>query len=213
MHKLTIDYIIEEILELEDVWLEDDEKTLRQVASFCCGPDNPLNTFLQSEAFYYNKDGQGNTYLVKERSTVNIVAYYTLKTNAIQIYNEEYDRVESLASIELARFAVDHQYQNQLYGRLIFTYCIIPKVESVRNIVGVNNILLFVDENNTDAIRFYKRLGFTLGSDEVKKFIQEDFSENCNVMYVLYKDSIEYFEKAKEELKITIEEELNLVKN
>ena len=172
---MTIDYIIEEILELEDVRLEDDEKTLRQVASFCCGPDNPLNTFLQSEAFDYNRDGQGNTYLVKEKSTGNIVAYYTLKTNAIQIYNEVYDRVESLASIELARFAVDYRYQNQFYGRLIFTYCIIPKVEEVSNIVGVNNILLFVDEDNTKAIRFYQKLGFTLGSDEVKKFIQEDF--------------------------------------
>ena len=32
-------------------------------------------------------------------------------------------------------------------------------------------------------------------------------------MYVWYKDSIEYFKKAKEELEITIEEELDLVKN
>lgn len=209
---MKIDYIIEEVLGLKDIRLEDNVETLRQVSEFCCGADNPLNTFLQSEAFDYNRDGQGNTYLVKEISTGNIVAYYTLKTNAIQIQNEEYNRVESLASVELARFAVDSHYQNQCYGRLIFTYCIIPKIEKVRNIVGVNNILLFVDEANSKAIKFYEKLGFVLGSDEVKQFIQEDFSENCNVMYVGYKDSIEYLKNAKEQVESAMKE-LDLIKN
>lgn len=181
-----------EDLGIEDIRLNDDEQTLREVGDFCCGADDPLNTFLQSAAFDYNSNGHGNTYLVKDIESGNIIAYYTLKASAMQIKKEENEKFESVASIELARFAVDHRYQNQTYGRLIFLCCIIPKVQDVQRIIGIRNIIVFVDELNKRAIRFYKNFGFFLGSEEVSNYIEEDFNEKCKIMYVNIDNLVEY---------------------
>lgn len=181
-----------EYLGIEDIRLNDDEQTLRDVGDFCCGADDPLNTFLHSEAFDYNSNGHGNTYLVRDIDSGDIISYYTLKASAMQIKIEKNEKIESIASIELARFAVDYRYQNQTYGRLIFLCYIIPKMLDVKEIIGLRNIIVFVDELNEGAIRFYKNLGFYLGSDEVSKYIEEDFSEKCKIMYVNIENLVEF---------------------
>lgn len=112
---------------IEDTRLDDSVETLRIVEEFFCGVDDPLNVFLKSEAFKYNRNGHGNTYLVMNDKR-EVIAYYTLKANAIQMENSDDGRVESISSIELARFAVDYRYQNRGYGNLIFTYMILPKI-------------------------------------------------------------------------------------
>ncbi len=177
---------------LQDVRLDDSMDTLRAVEEFLCGVDDPLNVFLKSEAFRYNRNGHGNTYLVKN-DMGQIIAYYTLKANAIQMENNDDGRIESISSIELARFAVDHRYQNKGYGSLIFTYMILPKIIEVSNIIGINTLIVFVDVENTRAINFYKKLGFGLAAEEIKNYIEEEFSKKCNIMYVSMEACSQYY--------------------
>lgn len=165
---------------LNDVRLTDDMETMNSVEEFRCGADDPLDYFLKSEAFKYNRQGNGNTYLVNNKEA--IVSYYTLRANAIRIENDD-GHIESLSCVELARYAVDSKFQNKGYGKLIFMYIILPKIIGVSEIIGVNMIMIFVDEDNKDAIRFYEYLGFDLASDEIKGYINEDFNDGCNIMY------------------------------
>lgn len=176
------DFLIEERL--------DKNKHLREVSNFCCG-NEPLDSFLKTEAFHYNNEGQGITYLLKCIKTKNIIGYYTLKTNAIQIYSIEKNIVESLPSIEIARLAIHHTYQDQGFGTAIFFNYILPKINKVKTLVGLNTIMVFaIDENleeykyKKDTKRFYQKLGFRLAEDEVQNFIKEDYSEGCKLMYL-----------------------------
>lgn len=179
---------------IKDERLDDSIETIRAVGEFQCGGDNPLDVFLKSEAFKYNRDGYGNTYLVKNDKN-EIIAYYTLKANGIQMQNSE-GTVDSVSSIELARFAVDHKFQSKGYGRLIFTYMIMPKIIEVSEIVGVNTVIVFVDEYNKHGIRFYHRLGFGLANDRIKNYIEEEFSKKCNIMYVSMEACLVYYNNA-----------------
>lgn len=178
-----------------DLRLDDSIETLRAVEEFLCGVDDPLNVFLKSEAFKYNRNGHGNTYLVKNDEQ-QVIAYYTLKANAIQMENSEDGRLESISSVELARFAVDHRYQNKGYGNLIFTYMILPKIIEVSNIIGINTFIVFVDDENKRAIKFYQKLGFGLATKEIKNYIEEEFSKKCNIMYVSMEACSKYYQKA-----------------
>ena len=178
------EYLIEERLDID--------KHFREVSNFSCGHE-PLDLFLNSESFKYNEDGQGNTYLIKLKSTNEIVGYYTLKTNAIQAYNENEKRVEALPSIEIARLAVNHKYRENGFGTTIFTYYIIPKINNMKSIVGINTIMVFVEDEEIEDYEkkekkqvkyFYRTLGFKLAEDEVQQFIRDDYNEGCKLMYM-----------------------------
>ena len=41
-----------------------DDRHIRIVSDFDCGENKELEDFLKSDAFAYNRDGQGNTYLI-----------------------------------------------------------------------------------------------------------------------------------------------------
>lgn len=184
--------------------LSDDEH-FRLVSDFCCGTNESLDNFLKSEAFEYNRDGQGNTYLLRLKETEEIVGYYTLKSNAIQAYNEEQERIEALPSIEIARLAVQYKFQKNGFGRFIFTYYIIPKINKVKDIIGLNTVMVFVDDdyneevpNEEDRVKyFYTKLGFKLAEDEVQRFIIDDYNEGCKLMYM----STEGFNNIENEIK------------
>lgn len=171
-----------------------DEKHLRMVSDFCCGTNEGLDNFLKSEAFKYNRDGEGNTYLVFIPNTDKIVGYFTLKADSIQAENEDEGRVVTMPSVEIARFAVERDYQRQGIGTAIFGYHIIPKINAVKKIIGVNTVMVFVEEQESEEYEdtlqsnkvedFYAGLGFKLADDEVQNFIRDDYNEGCKLMYM-----------------------------
>ena len=79
-----------------------DKKHFRSVGEFCCGADSPLDTFLSSQAFKYDEQRYGITYILTESAeSTEILGFYTLKTSGIQIQeNGEYN---SIPVIEIAR--------------------------------------------------------------------------------------------------------------
>lgn len=160
-----------------------DCKHLRKVSNFTCGENKELEDFLKSDAFAYNREGQGNTYLILDKEGRDIIGYYTLRANAIQAYNDDNKRVEILPAIEIARFAIAADYQGKGYGRLIFFFSVLPKINKIKSIVGVNTIMLF-SVNTEQALGFYEKIGFKITEDEVRQFINEDCNKGCKLMYV-----------------------------
>ena len=62
------------------------DKHFECVGDFSCGADNPLDNFLVSDAFKYDEEKYGNTYLVFTSDKKHeIVGFYTLKTSALQV--------------------------------------------------------------------------------------------------------------------------------
>lgn len=185
MKKQLDEYLSEERL--------DADKHLREVSNFFCG-NEALDLFLKSDSFYYDEQGQGNTYLIKLKETNEIIGYYTLKTNAIQLYDEDTKHIVALPAIEIARLAVNNEYRNKKFGTAIFTYYIIPKIKDIKSMVGVNTIMVFVIDEDTEEYEdketkksvkyFYETLGFRLAEDEVQKFIEDDYNEDCKLMYM-----------------------------
>lgn len=174
------------MIQTDDLFIEErlsDDKHMRRVNDFDCGESKELEDFLKSEAFTYNREGQGNTYLIFDKYGKDILGYYTLRTNAIQAYNSENRRIEVLPSVEIARFAISAKYQGQGYGKLIFFLSILPKAREIKNIVGVSTIMLF-SVDTEQALSFYKSIGFKQTEDEVKQFINEDCNKGCKLMYV-----------------------------
>lgn len=120
------------------------EKHFISVGDFCCGADSPLDTFLSSDAFKYDEQKYGLTYiLTRSKESPEILAFYTLKTSGIQILEgEEYN---SIPVIEIARIAVHHELQGEGLGKYIFYSYILPKIESVAKKVAVKAVITFVE--------------------------------------------------------------------
>lgn len=164
------------------------EKHFISVGDFCCGADSPLDTFLSSDAFKYDEQKYGLTYiLTRSKESPEILAFYTLKTSGIQILEgEEYN---SIPVIEIARIAVHHELQGEGLGKYIFYSYILPKIESVAKKVAVKAVIAFVEREDEQAIGFYTSLGFEKASDIVQKEIAESFNEECD-LYVVSLDDL-----------------------
>lgn len=174
-------------MRIEDLFYEerltDNEEHMRLVSGFTCGTNDSLDQFLKSEAFEYNKTGEGNTYIIRKTDTGKLIAYYTLKANNIPLYSVEKNKIYSLPAVELARLAVSYDLQFNGYGKLIFVDKIISKINDVKELIGINTLMLFA-VNDSSAIKFYKRLGFEMGKEEVQKFVKDDYNEGCKIMYM-----------------------------
>ena len=175
---------------------------MRDVSDFCCGTNEGLDNFLKSEAFAYNIEGHGNTFLIYMPNSKEIVGYFTLKADSIEAYNKDYNRVEALPAIEIARFAIQEKYQRQGFGTLIFASHIIPKINAVKDIIGVNTVMVFVENQDGEEYKdtleekkvknFYANLGFKMAEDEVQRYIRDDYNEGCKLMYMSTKDMDEF---------------------
>lgn len=160
------------------------EKHFKTVGDFCCGADDPLNTFLSDQSFEYEENHYGMTYILRECDSEDILAYYTLKTSGIQIYDEELQLYNGMPVIELSRIAVTHDLQQNGLGKHIFYDYIMPKIYTVMQYVAVKAIMVLVDQDNIAGINFYKSLQFSPVEDGVQKVVDDSFNEDCK-LYLL----------------------------
>ena len=119
-----------------------------------------------------------------DEDTRTVLAFYTIKANGVQTYSTEEDEYNALPVIEIARIAVQYEFQHMGLGRKVFHEYILPKIKRVENLVAVRAIIVFVDPSNVDGICFYKSLGFEKAANDVQKKIDETFNEKCD-LYVL----------------------------
>lgn len=172
----------------------DEDKHFVMIGDFECYENESLEIFLKSFAISYDKDSQGATYLIRNDDAV--IAYYTLKCNAIQI--QENGIQECVPVIELARLAVHSNYQRQGWGTAIFVNYILPKILTIKNIIAVKAIMVFVEKNDKNAINFYKdKVKFKMPSNKIQNHITEEYSVGCNIMVLNLDNSNEISDRLK----------------
>lgn len=162
----------------------DREKHIRCVGDFQCGPDDPLNGFLTDCSFEYDEEKYGYTYLLREKESGMVLAFYTIKANGVQTFSSETEEYNAVPVVEIARIAVAYEFQNMGLGKKLFYEYILPKIEFVESLIAVRAIIVFVDPDNENGIVFYESLGFEKAAAEVQKEIGESFNESCD-LYVL----------------------------
>ena len=161
----------------------DEDKHFIIVGDFKCGADDPLDLFLTDLSFEYDRKKLGITYLLLDNSSKTVLAFYTIKTNAIQMV-EENGEFNALPMIEIARIAVHHELQHQGIGRMLFYDYILPKVREVEKMVAVYGVMVFVDRHNQNGISFYQSIGFQAADPSIQNMIGETFNEECD-LYIL----------------------------
>lgn len=164
------------------------EEHFISVGDFCCGADNPLNGFLSDEAFDYDENGYGMTYILKAKDKDDILAFYTLKASGVQV--DENGEFNAIPVIEIARIAVRYEVQEMGLGKYIFYNKILPKIKAVAGLVAVKAIIAFVEPDDAKAIGFYTSVGFEEASEKVQKEIEDSFNEECD-LYLVALDNIE----------------------
>ena len=167
-----------------------EEKHFVILGNFVCGADDPLDRFLSDNAIEYDCQKMGNTYLIVEGD--EILAFYTIRVNGIQIQTEKdgCNEFEVLPMLEIARFAVNHDYQGHGLGKYVFYEKVLPKAIQISKIAAVQGIMAFVEPHNKRAITFYERVGFCPADSSVQKSITDIFNEECNLYVVSLEKAI-----------------------
>lgn len=165
---------------LHEEKLERNEKYLREVGDFCCGPEqDTLETYLKGKIFDDIKENKQVAYLIKDENN-NIIGYYSLKANAINYVYEKKKEVKPF--IELSEFAINFGYQRQGYGTAIMLNYIFKRIEEISSIVGCQGIMLFALDKGAQT--FYEKLGFeaTIVDDIIT--LQDSYSKGCILMII-----------------------------
>lgn len=154
------------------------DKFFRKISNFECEEES-MEEFLKSEAYKYDLEGEGNTYLFVDDNDI-ILGYYTLKCNSIQMFYEEnkYNQNKVYPCVEIARIAIDTNYRNKGLGSILLS-SVIKDIVSLSDNVGIKYIILFsipsAEEFYTNKnmagvnfIDFPKEINFLMDSKEDK---------------------------------------------
>ena len=104
-----------------------------------------LERYIKELAESDEKDGSARTYLIKDKFTHEIVAYFSLKSGLFTI-DAGNDFFYSIPGIELANFAVNSSYRKnhpdaKNLGSTVFAEFVLPFVNFIRSLVGIQAYL------------------------------------------------------------------------
>ena len=122
-----------------------------------------LTRYLVKLAKKHQKQLLNKTFLVREKGSDNLVAFYSLKAATLP-YNDKESSFLILA-IELTHFAVDERYKeigsaSLKTGEFIFWNHIVPCVKNAQKYLALQDLFVF-SINTPKLISYYKnRLGF-----------------------------------------------------
>ena len=152
-----------------------------------------LTRYLVKLAKKHQKQLLNKTFLVREKGSDNLVAFYSLKAATLPYNDKESSFL--IPAIELTHFAVDERYktidlQDSLSvktGEFIFWNLILPVVKYVSEKVACKDLFVF-SINTPKLISYYKnRLGFQeIENIDDKLFFEyavPDYDDNCKFLY------------------------------
>ena len=152
-----------------------------------------LTRYLVKLAKKHQKQLLNKTFLVREKGSDNLVAFYSLKAATLPYNDKESSFL--IPAIELTHFAVDERYktidlQDSLSvktGEFIFWNLILPVVKYVSEKVACKDLFVF-SINTPKLISYYKnRLGFQeIENIDDKLFFEyavSDYDDNCKFLY------------------------------
>ena len=174
--------------------LLDSSYNLQLIQDFCVTNTSGygLERYIKELAESDEKDGSARTYLVKDRFTHEIVAYFSLKTGLFTI-DAGNDYFYSISGIELANFAVNSSYRKnhpdaKNLGSTVFAEFVLPFVNFIRSLVGIQAIYIYALPEDK-LIKHYKTMGFHRLDPEDEQFVHQHvkpkYDEGCVFMYQL----------------------------
>ena len=156
-----------------------------RVGDFDCHDDD-LNDFIRREAIEYEKTLLSITYLVINKTTGELAAYFSLANDKISITDFESKtefnrfrkqkfvnekRLRSYPAIKIGRLAISYKYQNQSLGRILIDFI---KQYSLRNrYAGCRFITV---DAYINALPFYIK-------NDYQFLNNDDEDKNTRVMY------------------------------
>lgn len=130
------------------------------VGSFDCGKA-PLNDWLTRRALANQKSGATRTWVVADRPSNRVVAYYASATASVLrstvTRRAARNQPEDIPAVLLARLAVDLEHTGQGLGAALLKHLTLKAME-VAAVVGAR--LLLVHAQDEEARQFYLHYGF-----------------------------------------------------
>ena len=148
-----------------------------------------LEEFLKSAAIEDEENNENRTYLVKDKETKELVAYFSLRTGLVTIGEEK--RFITLPSIELANFAINGFYrenhpESEYIGEVVFNEFVLPIVKYISDFIAVKVLYIYALPEDR-LMKHYENFGFKRLSIEKEKFvhshIKPNYDEGCIFMY------------------------------
>ncbi len=158
-----------------------------------------LGYYLRRVAAYEEKSGLARTYLVYEKETDDLVAYFSLRCgHVLQNINRRLFRTKSfdaIPGIEFANWAIDVNFNNTFkstvnnmkLGTLIFRDFVMPIVTDAQLLVGARLLYLYALPHD-ELINYYETsMGFRrlppTEEKQVHRFSRPRYDNNCIFMF------------------------------
>ena len=153
-----------------------------------------LVNYLQHSAFPDEEAGHMRTYLVRENSTSELVAYFSLKAGLVsldEIKTEMGIAFNTLPGVELANFALNNEFirkrpEMKGLGLMIFTRFVRPLIKDASKVVGVKFIYIFALPYE-GLIERYGQYGFKRFEPDqeadLHRRLKPSYDDECIFMY------------------------------
>ena len=183
--KFKIEHLLSSTSNLEDI------KSFFVAKKTGKGLENYLKTLAEAEEY----DRSNRTYLVRDKETYEIAAYFSLHTGSFTLKTSEQtdDEAEkyTVPSVEISNFAVNSAYKEQHpeikgLGELVFRRFIIPTVNYGAELFGIQAIHIYALPQD-ELLEHYSTFGFSRLPPEMEAYIHSHikpaYDEGCIFMY------------------------------
>lgn len=148
-----------------------------------------LENYLKKESIKDEKNGYNRTYLIKDKKSNKLVAYFSLRNGLFTLGNRR-NRI-TIPSIELSNFAVNSCYrekhpETKYLGQVVFDEFIMPTVRRISDFTAINALYIYALPEDR-LINHYKTLGFNRLEKKDEKFVHSHvkpgYDDGCIFMY------------------------------
>ena len=129
--------------------------------SFFCGKEQ-LDVFIKKFALINQRNNIGQTWVLHEEQSTNIIGYYTLSTAHVVKSSLPSGHTTILPNypipcVLLGKLAVDNEQRGKGFGKYLL-YDALTRIKNISSTVGCNAVI--VDALDETAANFYKKYGF-----------------------------------------------------
>lgn len=156
-----------------------------------------LERYLKSMAELEEYSRSNRTYLVRDKETNEIAAYFSLRTGSFTLKEPEQSDDDAskytVPSVELSNFAVNSAYREKhpeikRIGEQVFSRFIIPTVNYGAELFGVQALHIYALPED-ELLEHYATFGFSRLPPEMEEYIHKhlkpDYDSKCIFMYQL----------------------------
>lgn len=161
------------------------------VSGFISNKGYGLEVYLKKYALDDELANISRTYLVLDRNTKQIAAYFTLRTGLITVSRGFLKGFDAYTGIELANFAVNDAFREvheviPKFGAHIFYQFILPLTLEISKYVGAAYLYIYALSEDR-LMAHYETMGFEHTTKKMKKFIYRHvkpvYDSGCTFMW------------------------------